>query len=129
MFSAEIACNLLSSVGLSMLNFRCDAIKKKTAAQHDEILLFLPQPVCDRKRATRCLLRRHLILDVDVSSSTLYPDNYTRLMRKYRCAGAEMCRPRLVKMNLLLRFIIYSELTWHENFKMTFLRKLRAIIK
>lgn len=85
-------------VGLSKLSFR-DTIKQ-TAAQHNEILLFSPQPVCNRKQATRGLLRRHLILDVDVLSSTLYPDNYTRLMRKYRCAGAVMCGPRLVKMNL-----------------------------
>lgn len=88
----------------------------------DEIFLFLPHLSATGNGATRCLLRRHLILDVDVSSSTLYPDNYTRLMRKYRCADAVMCGPRLVKMNLLSRFIIYSELTWHENSKMTVLR-------
>lgn len=75
------------------------------------IFVSITRPVCNRKRATCCLLRRHLILNVDVS-----PVHYnirliiTSLMRKYRCTGhAAICEAKLVKVNLSSWSMIHSE--------------------
>jgi len=90
--STVIVYNSLSSCGLSIRS----SVIKKNRMQHtkrDEnitdsfyfsFVSTTRYPICNRKRATCCLLRLPFNSRRWRIVATLYPNNYTPLMRKYR---------------------------------------------